>query len=94
MISPIQALTGSDLAGLAEAVRSGRVSAPFTSLAVQRYCSEANAETIATELQAMSDGGATQELIARIAEMLADERANRSNADDTTDLVLSGPEVP
>lgn len=94
MISPLQHLTGSDLSALAEAIRSGRVSPPFTSLAVQRYCSEADTESIAEELQGLADGGANQELVARIVEMIADERDGHSGPEDSVDLVLTGPEVP
>lgn len=94
MISPLQKLTASDLSALAEAINSGRVSPPYTSLAVQRYCSGADAESIAKELQGLADEGASQELIARVAEMIADERAIRSSPEDSVDLVLTGPEVP
>ena len=94
MKSPLQELTGSDLSALAEAIRSGRVAFPFTPLSIQRYCSEADADAVADELQKFTEEGASAELIARVAEMLAQERTNHSGAEDSIDLVLTGPEVP
>ena len=94
MKSPLQELTGWDLSALAEAIRSGRVAFPFTPLSIQRYCSEADADAVAGELQKFTEEGASAELIARVAEMLAQERTNHSGAEDSIDLVLTGPEVP
>ena len=94
MVSPLQQLTRSDLIALAEAMESGRVTLPFTALALQRYCSAADSASVARELQELADGGASRQTITRIVRLLVDERANHSGPEESVDLVLTGPETP
>jgi phosphatidylserine/phosphatidylglycerophosphate/cardiolipin synthase-like enzyme len=96
MISPLQQLSCSDLFALAEAMQSGRIAPPFTSLALQRYCSGADAASVARELQEWADGGVGIEVLARMVKLLADEykHLTRSSPEESVDLVLTGPEVP
>ena len=94
MTAALRRLSPSDLIALAEAMESGRVSLPFTALALRRYCSEADPEAVAEALQALAEGGAGIETIARVARLLADERAAHGVSEEAVDLVLTGPETP
>ena len=52
-----QLLTDSDLTAVAAALRSGRLSPPFTSAAVQRFCAASAAAAVAERMQQLADDG-------------------------------------
>ena len=82
----------SDLRELATALRSGRLSAPFTVTALQRYVSGTAADGIASELQDFVSSGFGSGQIATTIELLLEERSQRFVPEELIDLVTSGPE--
>ncbi len=94
MISVLQRLSSPDLRALGEAIRSGRLYPPFTPMSVQRYSASTDAVAVASELQRLADEGGRTEFLAFVLEVLADDRASRSEPEDLIDLVWSGPEAP
>ena len=93
MISPLQKLSAPDLQALTDAVRSGRISMPFTAAALQRYLAPAGAIEVASELQRLTDSGMSPASLAFLLELLSSERGERPGPDDLIDLVWTGPEV-
>ena len=63
-------LTDADLLGLAKALRSKRLDAPYTPLGVQRVASSPLASEIAAELQGLADQGFTAFQIATTLELI------------------------
>lgn len=94
MMSPLQELTAADMRALADALRAGRISPPFSALGAQRYCGGTDAAEVAAGLQEMAALGATPQAIAFSLELIADERGRGAGVDDTVDLVWTGPEAP
>lgn len=90
----IHDLAAADLRTLADTLRMGRLSAPFSAVGIQRYCPNGDAAVIADTLQRLSDEGATPCAIAMMLAMLADGKAPSRATDDVVDLVWTGPEAP
>jgi phosphatidylserine/phosphatidylglycerophosphate/cardiolipin synthase-like enzyme len=93
MISPLQKLSAADLRALAHAVKSGRVSAPFTAMSLQRYMAPADVMVAASELERLADSGMNKESLLFAIELLSDERGKQALPDDSIDLVWTGPEA-
>ena len=66
MTTQLLTLADTDLQGLATALRSGRLVAPFTGLAVQRVASPRLADALAHELQTLVTQGCTPVQIATL----------------------------
>ncbi|HEX5270196.1 MAG TPA: DISARM system phospholipase D-like protein DrmC [Gemmataceae bacterium] len=86
-------LTDGDLAALAAALRSGRLQAPFSPVAVGRYAPPAQAVAIAHRLQQLHEEGMQAPHLALLAETVARTRAQRPREADWVDLVWTGPET-
>jgi hypothetical protein len=91
-VNALALLTDTDLAALVNALRCGRLQAPFTSVSLQRYCSPAHATTIAGYAQQLHDEGMQPQHLALLAETILQTRAQRQQA-DLVDLVWTGPET-
>jgi phosphatidylserine/phosphatidylglycerophosphate/cardiolipin synthase-like enzyme len=79
---------------LSDALRMGRITAPFSVIGIQRYCPNGNAAVIAATLQTLNDEGATPNSIAVMLGILADGKVPSHTTDDMVDLVWTGPETP
>jgi phosphatidylserine/phosphatidylglycerophosphate/cardiolipin synthase-like enzyme len=85
-------LSDTSLRDLAAALRSGRLGAPFSSIAVQRIVPSRLAQQIAGELQALADQGLVAPQIAVALDLLLADRSRRPLPEQVIDLVTSGPE--
>jgi phosphatidylserine/phosphatidylglycerophosphate/cardiolipin synthase-like enzyme len=94
MTSTLSLLTAEDMIQLANALRSGRLSPPFTGLLLRRYVPEGLADHVAAELQHWSSQGMQVQHVAGFLEILCQERRQRPAAEDLIDLVWTGPEAP
>jgi phosphatidylserine/phosphatidylglycerophosphate/cardiolipin synthase-like enzyme len=94
MIPAIQALSETDLHEIAAALRSGRLSPPFTTASLQRFCSGGNERFLAVEMQGLADDGLKTDHLALMLDALAASRAQRPEVRDPVDLVWTGPEAP
>src|SRR4051794_2529647 len=86
-------LTDADLGTLASALRSGRLHAPYTDVAVRRFCDPAHAEAVAARLQLLADEGMQSRHVALLAEVIVRARARAPRREDVVDLVWTGPET-
>lgn len=93
MIPAIQALSETDLHEIAAALRSGRLSPPFTTPSLQGYCSNGNERFVAVEMQGLTDDGMKPDHLALLLDSLASARSQRPEARDPVDLVWTGPEA-
>ena len=84
-------LNEDDLQALAGALRSGRLSPPFRSIALQRLISNATSEAVAVELQSLSEGGLNVSQIAFVIDVLLKDRSQRPKPEDAFDLVTTDP---
>ncbi len=89
----IHGLSASDLRTLAEVLRMGRLSPPFSAVGIQRYCPNGDAASIASTIQRLSDEGATSASIASMLELLATGKGSSQGIDDAVVLVWTGPDV-
>ncbi|MBL8861728.1 MAG: phospholipase [Planctomycetes bacterium] len=89
----IDALSDGDLAALVDALRSGRLTAPFSTASVQAVYRGKLASVVADELQAQGSLGATGRHLAWALERVATARARTPAAEDAISLVWTGPEV-
>ncbi|MGO9463929.1 MAG: DISARM system phospholipase D-like protein DrmC [Isosphaeraceae bacterium] len=94
MTSTLCSLTTEDLAQLAGALRSGRLTSPFNSLLLRRYVSESVAGPVAAELHQLTSEGMEPQHLAACLELLCTDRRQRPVAEDLIDLVWTGPEAP
>lgn len=84
-------LTDADLSSLADALRSGRLHAPFAAVSVQRYCARAQADEVAGGLQHLHEDGMKPQHLALLAETIV--RTRKRVPADLVDLVWTGPET-
>jgi PLD-like domain len=92
MTDQLLKLSGTDLRGIATALRSGRLVAPFSGLSLQRLVPAGMATDLAGELQGFVEQGFTPTQIASTIELLLADRLRRLSPEETIDLVTSGPE--
>jgi hypothetical protein len=85
-------LTDADLSALADALRSGRLRAPFTPVSVQRYCPPAEAVEVAGQLQRFHEEGTSPQHLALLAETIVRARSRACQEANLVDLVWTGPE--
>ena len=83
-------LSVSDLAALKEALRTGRLPAPFLPALIERIVPHAVAAEVATALQGMAASG--DGLVAAL-ELLVAARAQQPSIDEVIELVTTGPEA-
>jgi phosphatidylserine/phosphatidylglycerophosphate/cardiolipin synthase-like enzyme len=85
-------LTDADLRALADALRSGRLSGPFTELSVRRYCPHAQADAVAERLQRLHTEGMQPQHVALLVETIIRTRGHVPRTEELVDLVWTGPE--
>lgn len=92
MSDQIARLTDADLRTLATALRSGRLSLPLTTVALQRLIPGQFADDAARGIEALSALGMTPQQIAAVLELIVCDRAGRSLPEGVVDLVTTGPD--
>ena len=92
MTAAFSTLSDTDLRELAAALKSRRVSAPYSELQVSRILSSQLAPAVTASLKELSTLGFGDEQIATMSEMLLHDRSERQT-EPSIDLVTSGPEA-
>lgn len=93
MGSVLTQLATEDLRQLRDALRAGRLVAPFSSFAVRRFVPERWSIRTAADLENWSDSGFNPSQIAEMLEILVQEREQCAKESCDIDLVWTGPEV-
>ena len=93
MMAALLQLADHDVRGLATALRSGRLVAPFTGLAVQRVVAPPLAAALAQALDTLVRQGFTAAQIATLLDLLLEDRAQRRGQEAVMDVVTTGPEA-
>jgi hypothetical protein len=94
MTAGFSRLSDADLRELASALKSRRVSAPYSELQVNRVLSPKLAAELTASLQQMATFGFDEQQIALTLEMLLRDRLDGRRNEPPIDLVTSGPEAP
>lgn len=94
MTAAFSNLSDADLRGLAAALKSRRVSAPYSELQINRILSPKLAAEVAASLQELESLSFNEQQIAATLEMLTHDRSNGRKGEPPIDLVTSGPEAP
>lgn len=94
MTDELLTIPAPDLLAIAMALRTGRISPPFTPSRLQSVLTRNAADALAPTLQQFADHGFTPEQIATTIELVARDRAAQSRVEDDIELVTTGPEVP
>jgi hypothetical protein len=93
-MSQLLRLSDHDLRGLAAAIRSHRITPPWTALALQRILPGSVCGDAAVELQRLADNGVAGDQLATMLEFVVQDRGQRRADAETIELVTSGPEAP
>jgi phosphatidylserine/phosphatidylglycerophosphate/cardiolipin synthase-like enzyme len=93
MIEPLHGLSERDLHDVALALRSGRLSPPFSCVTLQRIVSNDCAQRIAEAFQRLAAAGFSAEQVAIAMELLRADRLHRPRIEDVLELVTTGPDV-
>jgi phosphatidylserine/phosphatidylglycerophosphate/cardiolipin synthase-like enzyme len=91
MKNGLAGLTDGDLQTLAAALRSGRIAAPFTPVAMQRFVSGTTANNASHEIQTLVAQGFGPVQIATVFDLITQDRMNRLLPSGVVDLVTTGP---
>lgn len=91
MPNEFQHLTSSSLRALADALRSGRLSPPYTAAALHVYCPGDDRSAIAGRMQQLDDEGLRPAHLALVLETIVQTRAREAPEGRSVDLVWSGP---
>ena len=86
-------LHGTDLTVLASALRSGRLAAPYSPMALQRFVSSIPADGLAADMQALAKEEFTEQQLAMLCELLARRQPAESLVERLVELVTTGPET-
>lgn len=86
-------LSSADLGALKEALRSGRLPAPFLPALIERIVPGPVAADVSTALQGMVAAGTNHEGLITALELLAAARAQQPSIDELIELVTTGPEA-
>jgi phosphatidylserine/phosphatidylglycerophosphate/cardiolipin synthase-like enzyme len=78
---------------IAAALRSGRLTPPFSTLALQRFVQDSVAGRTAEGLQKLADQGFHPLQIALVLDLILKDRDHRLPPEDLIDLVTTGPEA-
>lgn len=92
-MEPLLSLAPCDLRSLAAAIRTGRLSEPYSRSSVERFVSAGVASGVSNSLQELAHSSMSSEGIARSLELLADGVSRRHPVEDVIDLVTTGPEA-
>jgi len=92
-MEPLLALGGHDLSVLADALRERRLVAPFTDAAVGRFTTSAASLPVAQCLRKLDAAGAPAGVIVAFLEGIVHDRQARPRAEQSIDLVSTGPEA-
>ncbi|MDX9723261.1 MAG: DISARM system phospholipase D-like protein DrmC [Myxococcota bacterium] len=92
MSSAFRALGRASLLGLAQALRAGRVAAPFARSALAVHAPEEQLGELQQALQDLSAQGMSALHLATMLDLLAEERREQQARSDRVELVLSPPE--
>lgn len=87
------ALSASDLAALKEALRTGRLPAPYLPTLIERIVPGAVSGDIATALQGIASTGVNREGLVAALGLLAAARSQQPSIDELVELVTTGPET-
>ena len=93
MIDQLLLLSERDLQAIAVALRSGRISPPFSAVSMQRMVSKDIAERAANVFDHLASQGFNAIQIATVLDLLKADRSNRPRIEDAFQLVTTGPEV-
>lgn len=94
MNDAISKLSNTDLQTLIAALRSGRVTAPYSGLQVSRVVPSALSATVREALAQLDAQGFSPEQIATVLGLIELDRKNGRISELPIDLVTSGPEAP
>lgn len=94
MTAAFSKLSDADLRELASALKSRRVSAPYSELQVNRVLSPKLAADVTASLQELASLGFDEKQIATTLEMILRDRSDGRKGESPIDLVTSGPEAP
>lgn len=92
MTARFQKSSDGELREIALAIRSGRLSHPYTTVALQRVVS-GDVAPLAADLQSLAQSGFGAEQIAVALELIRADRQARPRVEDVLELVTTGPEA-
>ncbi len=93
MTEHLLSLTDTDLREIVVALRSRRLSAPFSPVGLQRLIT-GDAQQVSDALQELAHLGLSNDQLAATLDLLLRDRWLRPKVDDIFDLVTTGPEAP
>jgi phosphatidylserine/phosphatidylglycerophosphate/cardiolipin synthase-like enzyme len=92
MSSPLAKLSAAAIASLSEAIRSGRLTPPFSAIALREYADGAESGEIAATLRQIAEFGTSASGVAYLLDVIR-ERAGNHALENLVELVWSGPEI-
>ena len=94
MISSLLLLPESDFLPLIAALRSGRLSPPFTAALIERLVGHPVSSATIEAMDELQRIGFSDEQLAAALKLVLQDRQRRPRLEDSIDLVTSGPEAP
>ena len=92
MKEPLLSLASEELRQLAGALHAGRLSPPYSAIALQRFVSQAIAPNVAVRLAEFAELGCSAKAMAKAMEILAEAVEERPRLEDLVELVATGPD--
>jgi phosphatidylserine/phosphatidylglycerophosphate/cardiolipin synthase-like enzyme len=92
VMNGLLALSAADLGALKEALRTGRLPAPFLPALIEKIVPQTMAHSVSAALQRMAASGANGEGLVAALELLAAARAQHTSIDELVELVTTGPD--
>jgi len=93
MTDALLRLSNAELRDLSSALKSGRVSPPYSSISVERIVPRAAAASVCEGLRELENSGLPAAGIAQTLEMVLSDRARRIIPEELLQLVITGPDA-
>jgi phosphatidylserine/phosphatidylglycerophosphate/cardiolipin synthase-like enzyme len=94
MLEILNKLSEREMVGIASALRTGRLSEPFSALSIQTFCEGQHGADVSQLLKKLATEGLKSEHAALILEAAAQAYARRTDRADGLELVWTGPPAP
>ncbi len=87
-------LSSADLSALTTALQSGRLEGPYNEVALRRCCGGQHVTEISRDLGSLASAGMTARQMAIVLQAIAVSRTAEVRANESAELVWTGPESP
>ena len=94
MTASLIKLSNGDIDSLTDALKSGRLPAPYSPIILAKYVSNSVVDDVLQDLKSLGEAEFSSQQIATLLTTVKQQRASKKELDEVIELVTTGPEAP